>query len=225
MHRYLALFILLLSVFEMPCLANYFTASTTSGGVLNCNKSSNNPVSCTGSSSSPTAGGIVAVDSGFGSDMLLLRISVIANCHRIVDCITQYGTGSATGDFAIHGQTEGTPGLLEFRTLNIFPSFTIPDLTISGLTRVSTNGPHFGSVYLFQYEVPFQIAIAFSFGCSECDGTGSARIQAPFYIYDMDMNPIRQISDPLEAQFIPEARTSVLMLSGLALLWLRRVAR
>ena len=204
-------------------LANSFTATTTSEGGTPCsNTSQSASVTCDGGSNTPFGGGRVTSAAGFGGgSMAFATLTLEAVCHTVADCLSQSGFADAQVDLAIHGPA-GTPGLLEFIRFNPGTPLMTGFTTVTGLTLFNINGPHGGSVFNFVYEEPFHVGATIQGGCSECELFGSARISAPFYIYDLNMNLLGTISSPLEAAPAPEPGTAVFLSAGLLLMAWRR---
>jgi hypothetical protein len=69
---------------------------------------------------------------------------------------------------------------------------------------------------------PFRISATVQGECSECPFSivdGSAEFDAPFYIYDINLNLVGTISSPSDAQPAPEPTTLINVIAGLAVLF------
>ena len=156
--------------------------------------------------------------------MALATLTFSAQCSTVNACQTQSGTADAELDLAIHGPA-GTPGLLEFDRLAIGNPLATASATVTGLTVFLPfpSGPHGGTVYNFIYEQPFRISAMVQGGCSECGDSqfpfhASARVIAPFYVYDTNLNLLATITSPLDIQAAPEPGTIALFAAGLLFL-------
>jgi hypothetical protein len=139
------------------------------------------------------------------------------------------GTADAEVDFAIHGEPAGTPGLLEISPfLGGGGLDGVARTNVIGLTSAGYGGRH-GGLYNFIYEQPFRLSATVFGGCDECGpDRGSAGFDAPFYVYDLDMNLLQTIRTPSDAEPAPEPATITSMIVGLAfvgLAFLFRAAR
>lgn len=231
MHRaYVLLFLL-----ALPVVADSFTATTSSQigppffppnartcidvaqtGMASCSTSSNNPFA---------AGDVFAIAGSSPDSIAIVDVSVRAGCGtgHVPDCLSQRGTASVEMDLAIYGQPAGTLGLVEVR------AFTIESALVSvGLVGTGVLGPHFGDMRSFVYEQVFHLSLFASFGCSECGypdyRRAQARVVAPFYIYDLNMNLLQTITSASQMSSVPEPGSAFLLGVGLVATILRRYA-
>jgi hypothetical protein len=226
MFRFAAVLLLLAG----SLLATSFTATTTSQGGAPCSKINQpDPVTCSGGSFSPTASAEIKAFAGYlpglGA-MAIARLDLDAIClGSVLNCLTQSGFADAEVDLAIHGPA-GATALVEFSKITInVGGLAATSLAVTGVNLVNPIGLHGGSIYSFTYEAPIHLSATIQGGCSECGDPISplrlsAFISAPFYLYDLNMNPLGTIESPLDAlpAATPEPGTAAALSAGFLLL-------